>query len=43
MLDLAEKAGAEKFYICVRKNIEKHNALIKKFSFIGFKKLSAEK
>lgn len=43
MLDLAEKAGADKFYICVRKNIEKHNALVKKFSFIGFRKLSQDK
>jgi hypothetical protein len=36
MLDLAEKAGAEKFYVCVRKEISSHDAFVRKFCLSGF-------
>jgi len=42
MLDVAEKAGAEKFYICIRNDIKEHSAFLKAFGFIGFRKLKPQ-
>lgn len=40
VMDLAEKAGAETIYICVRKTVSKQEAYLKNFLFLGFEKLT---
>jgi len=40
VMDLAEKAGAETIYICVRKTVNKQEAYLKNFLFLGFEKLT---
>jgi len=42
ILDLAEEAGAEACYICVRNTISKQDSYLRNFLFVGFNKLSAE-
>jgi len=42
VMKLAEKAGAETVYICVRKTVQKQEAYLKNFLFLGFEKLTKE-
>lgn len=42
ILGLAEEAGAETCYICVRKEIRNQEAYLRNFLFIGFQKLTEE-
>lgn len=42
VMKLAEQAGAESVYVCVRKTIQKQGAYLKNFLFLGFEKLTAE-
>jgi len=42
ILGLAEEAGAETVYICVRKTIKKQEAYLRNFLFVGFVKLTEE-
>lgn len=42
LLDLAEKAGAEKVYVCCRKTLGDIRSYLKNFIFIGFSQLSSE-
>lgn len=42
ILDLAEKAGAEKVYVCCRKSLGDIKYYLKTFIFIGFSQLSIE-
>eukprot|EP01017_Pseudomicrothorax_dubius_P004159 TRINITY_DN1076_c0_g1_i1.p1 TRINITY_DN1076_c0_g1~~TRINITY_DN1076_c0_g1_i1.p1 ORF type:complete len:146 (-),score=37.08 TRINITY_DN1076_c0_g1_i1:301-738(-) len=42
LLDTAEKEGAERVYVCVRKDMNEHAAYIRAFNFIGFKTLSQQ-
>lgn len=41
-LKLAEDAGAETCYVCVRKTIKKQGAYLRNFLFVGFEKLKGE-
>jgi hypothetical protein len=40
ILGLAEEAGAETVYICIRKTVKKQEAYLRNFLFIGFEKLT---
>jgi hypothetical protein len=40
IMELAEQAGAESIYVCVRKTVKKQEAYLKTFLFIGFEKLT---
>lgn len=42
MLKLAEEAGAETVYICVRKTVKEQRAYLKNFLFVGFEQLTEE-
>jgi len=42
VLELAEEAGAEVVYVCVRKTIENKGMYLKNFLFVGFEQLSEE-
>lgn len=42
VMKLAEEAGAETVYVCVRKTIQKQGTYLKNFLFLGFEKLTAE-
>jgi len=42
ILELAEEAGAETCYICVRKTIKGQEAYLRNFLFVGFEKLTEE-
>jgi len=42
VMKLAEKAGAETVYICVRKTVQKQEAYLKNFLFLGFERLTKE-
>jgi len=42
LLDLAEKSGAEKVYVCCRKTLGDIRNYLKIFAFIGFSQLSTE-
>jgi hypothetical protein len=42
ILDLAEEAGAETCYICVRKTIKGQENYLRNFLFVGFQKLTEE-
>jgi hypothetical protein len=42
ILDLAEEAGAETCYICVRKTIKGQENYLRNFLFVGFQKLNEE-
>lgn len=42
VMKLAEEAGAETVYVCVRKTIQKQGQYLKTFLFLGFEKLTAE-
>jgi len=42
ILELANRAGAETIYVCVRKTIHRQQAYIKNFLFVGFEKLDAK-
>lgn len=41
VMDLAEKAGAETIFMCVRKSVSRQEAYLKNFLFLGFQKLTA--
>jgi len=41
-LRLAEDAGAETCYICVRKTVQNQGAYLRTFLFVGFEKLTEE-
>jgi len=41
-LRLAEDAGAETVYICVRKTVKNQSAYLRTFLFVGFEKLTEE-
>jgi len=41
-LGLAEEAGAEKVYMCVRKTVKSQGAYLRNFLFVGFTKLTEE-
>jgi hypothetical protein len=40
IMELAEEAGAETIFMCVRKTVNKQEAYLKNFLFLGFQKLS---
>jgi len=40
-LELAEEAGAKTIYVCVRKTVERQEAYLRNFLFVGFEKLTA--
>jgi hypothetical protein len=40
IMELAEEAGAETIFVCVRKTVKKQEAYLKTFLFIGFEKLT---
>jgi hypothetical protein len=40
ILDLAEGAGAETVYICIRKTVKRQEAYLRNFLFVGFEKLT---
>jgi len=40
VMKLAEEAGAETVYVCVRKTVKKQEAYLKNFLFLGFEKLT---
>jgi len=40
ILELAEEAGAETCYVCVRKTIKGQEAYLRNFLFVGFEKLT---
>lgn len=42
IMKLAESAGAEKMYVCVRKTLDKPEVYLKTFLFLGFEKLTLE-
>jgi len=42
VMKLAEEAGAETVYVCVRKTVQKQGNYLKNFLFLGFEKLTAE-
>jgi len=42
IMELAEEAGAETCYICVRRTIKNQEAYLRNFLFVGFEKLSEE-
>jgi len=42
IMGLAEEAGAETCYICVRKTIKGQEAYLRNFLFVGFEKLTEE-
>jgi len=42
VMKLAEQAGAETVYVCVRKTVQKQEAYLKNFLFLGFEKLTKE-
>jgi len=42
ILDLAEEAGAEICYICVRRTIKGQESYLRNFLFVGFEKLTEE-
>jgi len=42
IMELAEEAGAETVYVCVRKTVERQEAHLKNFLFVGFEKLTAQ-
>jgi len=42
IMELAEEAGAETCYICVRKTVKTQEAYLRNFLFVGFEKLSEE-
>jgi len=42
IMGLAEEAGAETCYICVRKTVKGQEAYLRNFLFIGFEKLTEE-
>jgi hypothetical protein len=42
IMELAEGAGAETIYMCVRKTINKQEAYLKNFLFLGFVKLTEQ-
>jgi len=42
MMKLAEQAGAETVYVCVRKTVQKQEAYLKNFLFVGFERLTKE-
>ena len=42
ILELAEEAGAETCYICVRKTIKGQEMYLRNFLFVGFEKLTEE-
>jgi len=42
ILELAEEAGAETCYICVRKTIKGQETYLRNFLFVGFEKLTEE-
>jgi len=42
IMKLAEEAGAEKMYVCVRKTVNKQEAYLKTFLFLGFERLTPE-
>lgn len=42
LLDLAEKSGAEKVYVCCRKTLGDIKYYLKTFVFVGFSQLTAE-
>jgi len=41
VMKLATEAGAETMYVCVRKTLQKQEAYLKNFLFLGFEKLTA--
>lgn len=42
VLELAENAGAETCYICLRKTVKNQEAYLRNFLFVGFEKLTEE-
>jgi hypothetical protein len=40
IMELAEEAGADTIFVCVRKTVKKQEAYLKTFLFIGFEKLT---
>jgi len=42
ILNLAEEAGAETVYVCIRKTVRRQEAYMKNFLFLDFQKLSTE-
>jgi len=42
ILELAEEAGAETVFICVRKTVSRQEAYLRNFLFLGFQKLTPE-
>lgn len=42
MLKLAEEAGAETVYVCVRKTVKQQKIYLKNFLFVGFEQLTEE-
>jgi len=40
ILGLAEEAGAETVYICIRKTVKRQEAYLRNFLFVGFEKLT---
>jgi len=42
IMGLAEEAGAETIYICVRRTVSRQEAYLKNFLFLGFQKLTQE-
>lgn len=42
IMGLAEDAGAETCYICVRKTVKSQEAYLRNFLFVGFQKLTEE-
>jgi len=42
IMELAEEAGAETCYICVRKTVKGQEAYLRNFLFVGFEKLTLE-
>jgi hypothetical protein len=40
ILGLAEEAGAETIYICIRKTVKRQEAYLRNFLFVGFEKLT---
>jgi N-acetylglutamate synthase-like GNAT family acetyltransferase len=42
ILGLAEKAGAETVFVCVRRTVHRQQAYLKNFLFVGFEKLTEE-
>jgi len=42
VLGLAEEANAETIYVCLRKTIQRQEAYLRNFLFVGFEKLTEE-